>query len=828
MFGVRRAQDRRKGSIHRWAGALVPVVVALSTAIMTYAGFAVGWSDVPSRTQLNWAIAAAGTAFLSALAGRHVSRERKQASAGASNSAGPQAYNRNQMLRRVRTFWIEGVLEQSLESVAWIELGLHQRPDAVRARPGLLAHSTSGRRYALPAQMSMGTIFDENSQALLILGAPGSGKTTLLLKLAAELLERAKDEDAHPIPVVFNLASWAKQRSPLTEWLVDELADVYDVPHNIGQGWVDNDHVLPLLDGLDEVAEVHREGCVEAINTFREHYGLVPVVVCSRTAEHAALAVRLRLLGAVEIQPLGRLDIWTHLEQIGEPLAGVHAALRDDPTLWDLLKSPLLLSIVALAYHDKPATDLRAIGTLEERRQRLFTAYVSAMFERRSQDPRFPEDKTIQWLTWMARSLQRHNQTEFYLERLQRDWLPSLARQRLMIAGSGVAVGLLVGLLTGLIHDLRVAPLFGLAAGLFYGLGERYAALPPDARLRWSWEGVRNGLGWMVVVGLVVGIFNGLRYGLIYEPRIGWITGLDGVFAGMVVGMFHGLSPGPPNARSPVSHERIPRLSRRAVIAGIIVGLLAALILGARFVLFGGLDRGIVHGLFFGPLFWLVTGLLFELGERSAAIRPAAHLRWSWSGVKGQLGATVLPAVLVVPVVTLSAGQGLGPEGGFVAGVFAGVLTGALAALFYGLSPDELDKPPTIPNEGIRRSARNGLFTALVVGSPVGLISTAIYGSQVGMDEGLLAGLYSGLYAALLGGLFYGGMACLQHLLLRSLLVREDHTPRQYIDFLDYATQHLFLRKVGGGYIFIHRLLLEYFAQQGPHASMGFKGGHGR
>jgi hypothetical protein len=30
--------------------------------------------------------------------------------------------------------------------------------------------------------------------------------------------------------------------------------------------------------------------------------------------------------------------------------------------------------------------------------------------------------------------------------------------------------------------------------------------------------------------------------------------------------------------------------------------------------------------------------------------------------------------------------------------------------------------------------------------------------------------------------------------------------------FLDYAAERILLRKVGGGYIFVHRLLLEYFA----------------
>ena len=36
--------------------------------------------------------------------------------------------------------------------------------------------------------------------------------------------------------------------------------------------------------------------------------------------------------------------------------------------------------------------------------------------------------------------------------------------------------------------------------------------------------------------------------------------------------------------------------------------------------------------------------------------------------------------------------------------------------------------------------------------------------------------------------------------------------PLNYIGFLNYASERVFLQKVGGGYIFIHRLLLEHFA----------------
>ena len=61
-------------------------------------------------------------------------------------------------------------------------------------------------------------------------------------------------------------------------------------------------------------------------------------------------------------------------------------------------------------------------------------------------------------------------------------------------------------------------------------------------------------------------------------------------------------------------------------------------------------------------------------------------------------------------------------------------------------------------------------------------------------------------------GLLKGGLASFRHYVLRYLLWRTGSVPWHYVPFLDYAAEHILLRKVGGGYIFIHRLLLEYFA----------------
>jgi predicted NACHT family NTPase len=307
---------------------------------------------------------------------------------------------RHQMLAKVRRDWIDGYLKHSLDNLVRIELGLEENPDAVSRPWDVIVQQPNRAPRPLPPGQTMGAIFDELGQALLILGAPGAGKTTLLLELTRDLLDRAEQDASYPIPVVFHLSSWAVRRRPLADWLVDELAERYYVPRKLAQAWAGAEQVLPLLDGLDEVAPEHRAECVEVINAFRQQHGQVPLAVCCRAADYQALPTRVEMSGAVAIEPLSRAQVNTYLEQVGEPLAGVQMALRDDETLWELLDTPLMLSIVALAYRGvRPAT-LVAVG-----------AGVTSRPPRRSRRAAFPHRAPVEGPTrpafgaWAAHSV---------------------------------------------------------------------------------------------------------------------------------------------------------------------------------------------------------------------------------------------------------------------------------------------------------------------------------------------------------------------------------------------------------------------------------------
>jgi len=343
-------------------------------------------------------------------------------------TATPTAGERTAMLHRVRYNWITGILDHSLSQAALLALGLQRRPEILEL--GTRALRRPGQQpEILPHATPIVRVFDEVGGGLLIVGAPGGGKTTLLLQLADDLLERAERDPDQPIPAVVNLASWARQRQPLAAWLAGELWDSYKVPQRTAEAWIGQRSLVLLLDGLDEVAERHRAACAAAINDYRREYGLTGLVVCSRTQELEQLGVRLELEEAIELEPPtdAQIDSYLkHLEATGTPLADVRAELAADPGLRELLRSPLMLHVIALAYHGRPAPALYQPGSTDQRRERLWEAYVLRMFEQRPLDTtcRYDANQAIDWLVWLAWGLRNHDQTEFHLDRLDLSWLP--------------------------------------------------------------------------------------------------------------------------------------------------------------------------------------------------------------------------------------------------------------------------------------------------------------------------------------------------------------------------------------------------------------------
>jgi hypothetical protein len=465
------------------------------------------------------------------------------------------ARGRALMLRRVRYKWITGVLEPSLSRAPQLTLSLQRRTDVLHRV------SLDGQRHqrpgaVLPRGKTVTAVFDEVGGGLLVLGAPGAGKTTVLLQLADELLDRAERDPEQPIPVVVNLASWTARPQPLIAWLTGELTASYKVPQRTAATWIAQGSLVLLLDGLDEIAESHRPGCAEAINDYRRDHGLVPIAVCATTGHVEGMPVRLDLDEAVELLPPTDADVDGFLDGLqeagGTSLAELRAVLARDAGLRNLLRSPLMLNVVACAYDQRPAPTPGQSGASGDRLGWLWDAYIERMFQQwpLGQRCRYTQRQATEWLAWLARSLRDRDQAEFHLDRITAGWLPpgrhgkqrssrasrtlrAIAEKNhqaerlrwrplgrhdhlsLALAGTSCAL-LLLGILAW--HDTKLdVPLLGAGVFNLFGLlgknvhvelrDERDA---PNVGVRWSG---RNALASGLVVTLVYGLAGWLQGG---------------------------------------------------------------------------------------------------------------------------------------------------------------------------------------------------------------------------------------------------------------------------------------------------------------------------
>lgn len=112
-----------------------------------------------------------------------------------------------------------------------------------------------------------------------------------------------------------------------------------------------------------------------------------------------------------------------------------------------------------------------------------------------------------------------------------------------------------------------------------------------------------------------------------------------------------------------------------------------------------------------------------------------------------------------------------------------------------------------------------GLLVWLLVGLSDGLLTEVSDRLSRGQSSelilGLILGSFFGLLFGLIAGLIGGGDVVAKHFILRFFLWWNGQIPWNYARFLGYATSLIFLRKVGGGYIFVHRLVMEHFTNLG-------------
>lgn len=370
---------------------------------------------------------------------------------------------RQSLLNRVEKFWIQGVLEKALHIEETIELGLSEYFNAVVSPSRRPDNNSNPQNKNLPEGTRAIDVFGEleNTRTMLILGEPGSGKTTALLEIARESIDDARKDIILPIPVVLNLSSWAaeKEPKPLDQWLITELNRIYQFSGKQCKDWVKKQQLLLFLDGLDEVRKTKRGDCVVAINQFLQDYDETEMVVCCRIQNYNNISEKLRFQTAVFYQQLTDQQIQRYFDDAGDTLSGVKELKAEEKEIKKLVKNPLTLNFIAVAYKDKSKYELLDIEAFDNRQKHLLDTYVKRRFEEEKLSDygsinleksklQYSERQSRYWLSWMAQKITYRERQELLIEQIQCDWLPTNIEQGIYNLGFRFILGLIVGLIT--------------------------------------------------------------------------------------------------------------------------------------------------------------------------------------------------------------------------------------------------------------------------------------------------------------------------------------------------------------------------------------------
>lgn len=238
--------------------------------------------------------------------------------------------------------------------------------------------------------------------------------------------------------------------------------------------------------------------------------------------------------------------------------------------------------------------------------------------------------------------------------------------------------------------------------------------------------------------------------------------------------------------------------------------LLTVIALGAIFTVLQGQLQ--FDGLLFGAIIGLPAGVAGLSLADSRPIVFADRLRWSTRRALIGLAAGAVAGLLIAWAAFAQSSGGDIPYGDLAVAASLLAVVGMFAS---ALTVNATVDMRVTPNQGFRRSARNAglagsavLLTILVLSVAIGLLLDRSGNLQTGLSIGFALGLPVGLSLAL----WAGGAACLRHVVLRLVLKRDRRVPYRLAHCLDAAVDRIFLRRVGGSYIFAHRLLLEHFA----------------
>lgn len=253
----------------------------------------------------------------------------------------------------------------------------------------------------VPSYKTFAEAFEYHNGRLLLLGEPGAGKTITLMSHARDAVAARLDDPQKPLPILKIVATWqSNPPMPIADWCAGQLFELKPI--------IESGKAQLLLDGLDELGEqqeirtekkdprtgeimrnhLTNEPVTQVVDKFDPRSKFIETIVSinpanqilltSRVQDYMAIGQQIPLDGAVTLQPLTDIQLADYLEN--HPL--IFNTIRNDNTLRDLARTPLLLSLITFAF-DKLDENLKTKGNLSsgDVRDVIFETYCRQRYD---------------------------------------------------------------------------------------------------------------------------------------------------------------------------------------------------------------------------------------------------------------------------------------------------------------------------------------------------------------------------------------------------------------------------------------------------------------
>ncbi|GAA4100900.1 NACHT domain-containing protein [Actinomadura miaoliensis] len=633
---------------------------------------------------------------------------------------------------------------------------------------------------------------------LVILGGPGAGKTTLALQLLLHLLATRTPEEA--VPVMLPVAGWDTEQFPrLHNWLADRLPRDYpalrspELGIDVVRALTRRGHILPVLDGLDELPPAARAKVITALN--RSLGGDDQLILTCRTGEFAAaitaaadLVTSAAVLEPHPLTPAAAADYLTrclppspgpHWQRILTVLRRTPPADQDPPgsvvggpgkVLADVTATPLGLWLVRTVYIDRgadpaPLLDAARFPDVEKLRAHLFDQLIPALIGTRppSDDPvdvfcprlGHDPDQVRRWLGYLAHHLV-HSGGGGASRTPDFAWWRLAHHARILNLRTRLGLGLALALGTGLVFGIGIA------------VGQTF------------WTATTFPFPVALAAGLTNGVLYGLAAALVAALTIGAAVSLK-------ARTWAEDSPGYAEFRMRGRLTLLIRcIGRAALMTGLPLGLAAGVLFALSFTLVEALENA------YDEVLW---------GEATPLGLAPAFEQGRWAALDYLSGDALTDGAAAAVTVTIT----------------SGIATGLLRWIETPAAIEQAVTPIRSWRADRALSIARALITGLAVGVAIGCAAGYSIGRAEGLDMGLVAAVLVAVPLGSLTGLaamltFGGHHAWTAYTVATVALSRSDRLPRRLMPFLDDMHRLGLLRAVGPIYQFRHAQLQNYLA----------------